>query len=110
MKNRQHRWVLVNDTEKKFLGTHPQDRIGKTDYDFFPKHQADIFWAKDEEVFETFQDNTNEEEITDAAGIIHHMITKKSHFIDSTGEQFLVGVMTDITERKQYESPAASAK
>lgn len=104
VKDRQHRWVMVNKTEYTFLGTDSQERIGKTDYDFFPKHQADVFWATDEEVFRTRQDNTNEEEITDVSGKTYCIKTKKSLFVDSSGEEFIVGVIDNITERKQYES------
>jgi PAS domain-containing protein len=59
--DRQHRYLFVNAAKYRFTNLEPEDIIGKTCYDFFPKEQADIFWEKDEEVFATGRENVNEE-------------------------------------------------
>lgn len=103
VKDRQHRLILVNDAECKLAGRTRKELLGKTDYDFFPKEQVDVFWMKDKEVFESGEENINEELITDSNGIIRTIATKKTLFIDQEGNKFIVGIIRDITDRKQIE-------
>jgi len=84
---------------------HPREElIGKSDYDFFSKKEADVFWSKDEVVFETEEENTNEEELTDAEGVTHVIMTKKSTYKDPQGQKVLIGVIHDITEQRKKEA------
>ena len=101
VKDEQHRWVLLNDSSCLVMGGDRKDLIGKTDYDIFPKEQADVFWEKDNLVFETGKININEEEIT-WNGKLHTISTKKSLYIDAIKEsKYLVGNIRDITEQKR---------
>jgi PAS domain S-box-containing protein len=109
VKDRQHRLVLVNEAECRLAGRTREELLGKTDYDVFPKKQVDVFWQNDELVFETGQVNVNEETITNAAGELRTIVTKKSRFISPSGQAFIVGVIRDITERKQMEHSLAEA-
>jgi two-component system, NtrC family, sensor kinase len=103
VKDRQHRLILVNNAECRLAG-HPQDELlGKTDYDYFPKEQVDVFWEKDECVFETGEENINEEQINDTAGECRTIVTKKTLLTDAQGNKFIVGIINDITKRKQAE-------
>jgi PAS domain S-box-containing protein len=110
VKDRQHRWILLNDACCNFLGRQREELIGKSDYDFFSKAEADVFWEKDELVFTTGQTNENEESITDARGVTYLISTKKSLFTDSTGKEFLVGAIRDITKYRQVENELRSSK
>ncbi len=103
VKDRQHRYVLINAAESNFTGRKHEEMIGKTSNDFFPKEQADILWEKDEEVFATGRENINEEFVTDGRGIVRTMLTKKTLYVDKAGNQFLVGIARDITESKKIE-------
>jgi len=103
VKDRQHRWVLLNDAYCDFMGHQRDKLIGKSDYDFFPTNQAEVFWSKDEVVFTTGQENINEEEFTDGKGKLHTVMTKKALYTDEKGERFIVGVIRDITERTHAE-------
>lgn len=103
VKDRQHRLILVNDAECMLAGRKREEILGKTDYDFFPKEQVDVFWEKDEAVFETGEDNENEEQITDAKAQTRTIITKKSLYTDKDQQKFIVGVVRDITDRKRAE-------
>ncbi|MDD5228640.1 MAG: PAS domain S-box protein [Methylococcales bacterium] len=103
VKDRKHRWVLLNQAFCDYIGHPLEELLGKSDYDFFPADQADIFWAKDEVVFFSGEENTNEETFTNSAGFVRTILTKKTCYTDSNGQQFLVGIITDITERKQME-------
>lgn len=103
VKDRQHRWILVNAAFCKIIGHSQEVLLGKSDYDFFRPEEADEFWAKDEEVFNSGEENVNEEKFTDRHGVIHIIITKKTRYIDDNGEAVLVGIMLDITELKAYQ-------
>ena len=103
VKDRDHHWVLLNDACCQFIG-HPREKLlGKSDYDFFPKKEADVFRKKDEEVFKTGRENLNEENFTDAKGVVHTILTKKRLYKDSSGSPFIVGIIRDITDRKKAE-------
>ena len=103
VKDSEHSFVLVNNAESALVGRPPEELLGKTDYDFFPKEQVDIFWKQDDLVLETGEENTNEEMITDAKGYTRTIVTKKTLYRDKSGERFIVGVIRDITDRKQVE-------
>jgi len=109
VQDRQHRYVLINAAECSFMGLQPDETIGKTCYDLFPKEQADIFWEKDEEVFATGRENSNEESVTDGQGRVRTIITKKKLFIDKAGNKFLAGIASDITDQKNLENILKSA-
>lgn len=101
VKNRAHQWLLLNDANVRLIGAPREELIGKTDYDFFPKEQADMFWAGDERAFEDGA-TTDEEDIT-VGGETRTIITQKTVSRTAQGGQYLVGVITDITARKRVE-------
>ena len=103
VKDEQHRWVLLNEAYCRFMGYERSQLLGKSDYDFFPKAEAEVFWSKDDLVFASGQLNENEEEFTDAGGHPHVILTRKTLQVDSDGRRYLVGVITDITDRKEME-------
>ncbi len=103
VKDREHRWVLVNDAYCDFLGRRREDLLGKSDFDYSPAREAEVFWEKDEAVFTSGMENINEEPITDAQGRVHTAVTKKTLYRNKRGEEFIVGIIRDITERKLAE-------
>ena len=103
VKNRRHQWVLVNDALCSFLERSRAELLGKSDYDYFPRVEADIFWSKDELVFATGEVNINEESITDGKGRGHTIVTKKTLYTDKTGERFIVAIIRDVSDQKRAE-------
>ncbi|MBG1270683.1 CHASE2 domain-containing protein [Nostoc sp. WHI] len=103
VKNEQHQWIVLNEAYCRFIGYSNNLLIEKSDYDFFPKHEADVFRQQDELVFRTQQPQEHEEEFTSADGQTHQIATKRSLHKDSAGNFFLVGVIRDITQRKLTE-------
>jgi PAS domain S-box-containing protein len=93
VKDREHRLVLVNQAECQLSGHPSEALIGKTDYDFFPKAEVDVFWEKDDLVLATGQEDVNEEVITDAQGTVRTIVTKKTLYRDRQGHPFIVGVI-----------------
>jgi PAS domain S-box-containing protein len=105
IKDRNHRWVFLNPALAELVG-YPRERmLGKSDYDFFSRNQADFFWKKDDQMFHTGKViDIPEELITDSQGKIHHIHTKKAPLRDASGAiTHLVGIIEDITELKRTE-------
>ncbi|HDY67228.1 MAG TPA: PAS domain S-box protein, partial [Candidatus Scalindua sp.] len=103
VKDENHRWVFLNDALYKFWERDKEELIGKSDYDIFSKEEADIYWEKDNKVFETGKADLNEEAMT-ICGEKHIISTKKSLYKDThSGQRYIVGTIRDITERKRVE-------
>ena len=103
VKDREHRWVLVNNACCNLFGKTREELLGISEYDLYPAVVADQIHASDEKVFETGKVTENEEEIIDASGRVHTNISKKTIYVNLSGARFLVGVIRDITERKDME-------
>ena len=105
VKDRQHRGVMVNDAFCHLMRLQREELLGKSDHDHdcFTPAQADEFQSTDELVFTMGKENINEEIITAADGTAYTVITRKALYTDEKGEKFIVGVIRDITERKQAE-------
>jgi len=109
IKDRRHNFVKLNDSFCQFTGYAREELLGKSDYDFFRKEEADVFRENDEEVFRSGHENENEESITDSQENTHMVSTKNALYIDSAGEEFIVGIIRDITGRKKTEQALQQA-
>ncbi|HVN97560.1 MAG TPA: PAS domain S-box protein [Syntrophorhabdaceae bacterium] len=101
--DREYRFVFVNNALCEQSGIPSERWLGKTQYDLFPREQADVLRARAAYVFETGKKNISEEQATDGYGSIRTIETTKTLYIDATGERYVVGAMRDITERKRTE-------
>jgi len=111
VKDINHRWVLVNEKFCEIAGLARNDLIGKSDYDFFPRNEADIFWKMDNEVFQRGEENFNEETLTNAAtGETVILSTKKTLYTNNKGEKFVVAVGRDITEFRKLQKALQQAQ
>ena len=108
--------IYIKDTECRFLDGNPQqititkaktheNLLGKTDFDFYPKDIAEIYFKDDKNVIETGKPVINKEEIGfDADGNIRIKSTTKVPFRDKDGKIIgLVGIGRDITNLKEAE-------
>lgn len=103
VKDRQHRWILVNEAFCRLLGGTREDLIGKSDFDFFPEDEARVCQEGDERVFANGKELSREEEITIKGGEKRRVLIRKTTFNDAHGKPNLAGVITDVTERKRME-------
>jgi PAS domain S-box-containing protein len=93
------RFSLLNKAGKNLLGLTERQILGKNDYDFFPKEQADSFTQKDREVFARRTILKIEKEAIDTVNGQKFLETYKVPTFDTNGEpQFLIGISRDITE------------
>lgn len=102
VKNRQHQWIMTNTAFLQLMNKSEEEIILKSDYDYFPKEQADIFWEGDEHVFNAgcFR---NIEEITTGHGERRFIETTKTTYTGTDGEVYLVAILHDITEKRHTE-------
>ena len=105
VKDREHRWVWVNDAFCELAGASAAALRGKTDHDFVPHEQAEHFHRKDREVFSGGRTVTvDEEPFTDLATRRHWLATTKVPLRSESGEiTHLVGIIHDITRLKDVE-------
>ena len=98
------RFELFNRAGEVLLGHSREEMIGKNDYDFFPREQAELFSKKDREALrQNSVLDIPEEEINTANGI-RYLHTRKLPLRDNRGEpKYLLGISEDITERKLTE-------
>lgn len=103
VKDQDHKWVMLNNAAVEMMGSSREGLIGKSDYDLYPKDQADIFWKYDEKVFAEGS-SINEEQITWSDGTLHEIVTHKQLYIEKTsGKKFIVGTIHDISRYKKIE-------
>jgi PAS domain S-box-containing protein len=100
------RFVLWNPAAEEVLGLTAEQALGKNDYDFFPKEQADFFTSIDREVLQSKKIlDIPEETIRSGTGESRILHTKKTAILDAEGNpQYLLAITEDITERKQAEA------
>lgn len=97
-----HRFRLWNRAAEELFGLKTVDVLGRNDYDFFPKEQADFFWAKDAETIASgHMVDIPEEAINHPDGSIHYLHTRKVAVPGLDGQPgWLLGISEDITERR----------
>jgi diguanylate cyclase (GGDEF)-like protein/PAS domain S-box-containing protein len=108
--------VFWKDTELHYLGcnkalsedaglTHPDDIVGKSDYDFVWKEQADIYRKHDRETLQSSVAKINTEEPQQRKdGSLYWLRTSKIPLKNPEGETVgVLGTYEDITERKLLE-------
>jgi PAS domain S-box-containing protein len=105
-KDPQGRLFLNNAAHMRFLGAaKPDEALGRTVYDYFPKEIADRFFADEQRVILSGEPLVNREEASiDRTGRRIWVLTTKVPLRDETGKSLgMVGITRDITARKESE-------
>ncbi len=107
VKDTEGKFVLVNQALADIFNTTPANLVGKTDADFSHNpEEAAKFTEDDIKILQNFEDIIiPEEKHTDVNGNVHWYHTaKRSMTLGKKGKKYLVGVATDLTDRKILES------
>jgi PAS domain S-box-containing protein len=99
VKDREHRWVMVNDAACRLIGRSREWIIGRSDADQYDAPFIERAWAEDDHVFAT-----GEPIMTETLLDVRHarevwLLRSKSLIRMPDGAQHIVAVCTDITER-----------
>jgi PAS domain S-box-containing protein len=105
-------FVRFNKAGEDLLGYPKAELIGKNDYDFFPRDEADFFTAKDREVLASARLlDIPEEPIRTKSGEVRYLHTKKIPIVGKEGTpQYLLGISEDITDLKRVQEALLLAK
>ncbi len=104
-KDKKGRLLLVNQAHAKGLGLKPQQVVGKTDFDFFPKERAEVMAKDDRYVIKNGRSIIDKvERATRPDGLDNYVSTTKIPRFDTKGRVIgLIGITRDITRRMQFE-------
>jgi two-component system, NtrC family, sensor kinase len=104
-KDRHGVFLGCNTALEAFLGRKREAIIGRTVYDLAPKAMADIYHQADQRLLEDKGRQVYEAVVPAADGVLHDVMFSKAVYRDDKGDLAgMIGVMLDITERKQMES------
>jgi len=104
-KDKEKRFIRVNKIKAEHSEISPEEMIGKTDFDFFPKEIAMQSFADDDHIIESGRS------IVDKIEKIIHLdkreywasVTKVPWYDEEGRITGVIGITRDITERKQAE-------
>ncbi|NQS90677.1 response regulator [Patescibacteria group bacterium] len=104
-KDDKNRFVRVNKAKAEHPGATPENMIGKTDFDYFPKEQAKEAFTDDNQVMESNRPLVDKvEKTTHADGTEHWASITKIPRHNERGQVIgTMGISRDITERKKAE-------
>ncbi|TAL66881.1 MAG: PAS domain-containing sensor histidine kinase [Bacteroidetes bacterium] len=101
---KEGKFVLWNRKCEQIFGLESEITLGKTDFDFFPKKQAEFFRKKDNEVLKSGKVIDIPEELIDGKLGRKYLHTIKVPIYDENDSPiFLLGFSEDITEKKEVE-------
>jgi PAS domain S-box-containing protein len=110
MKDREGHFLVLNRTFEELFHINRETALGRTVHDLFPSEAADPWRENDRAVLEGRVPVQFEETAPGDDGE-HVFLSTKVPVLDETGEPFgLVGISTDITERKRNEEALESAR
>lgn len=111
MKDTQYRKVIVNKGDLQNCGVEkPEDVLGKTDFEIYPKEIAEKYFEDDQQVIEHGKIILNREEEL-PGNPKRWILTTKAPLKNKKGEIIgLVGIGHDITHRKQMMLELETAK
>jgi diguanylate cyclase (GGDEF)-like protein/PAS domain S-box-containing protein len=103
-KDEAGRYLGCNTAFENYIGIPRSELLGRSVYDISPKDLADRYFAADQALFTNPGTQTYEAAVTYADGARRDVVFNKATFSKADGSLGgLVGVILDISERKQME-------
>ncbi|MFA6378860.1 MAG: ATP-binding protein [Candidatus Omnitrophota bacterium] len=107
LKDRDGRFLAVNEAFARASGAGQEEMIGKTDLDIYPKELAEKYRADDAEVMRLGQRKSVEENFKDAKGNMLWIETVKTPVRNASGEIMgTTGIARDISQHRKEELEA----
>ncbi|MDI6644207.1 MAG: PAS domain S-box protein [Methanobacteriaceae archaeon] len=108
-KDLDYTYLGCNQAFEEFIGISKDEIIGKNVFELLPPEQARKYHEKDRELLENPGKQEYEALVKYADGREHVVIINKATYNDLEGNLAgIIGVMTDITERKNFEDKLKS--
>jgi PAS domain S-box-containing protein len=111
-KDAQSRFTACNKLVAQRMGVTPEQALGKTDFDFFPREMAEKFYNDEQALLASGKPLIDCEEMAfdKISGTNRVILTSKVPLFDANGHVTgVVGTGFDITERKAAEERMASS-
>jgi len=110
-KNAEGRYLECNDAFAEYIGLPKEKIINSTVFDVAPGELAQVYHKADLDLMEKRGKQIYETKVRYADGNYHDVIFHKATWTDTKDEvQGLVGIIVDITERKNAENELAAEK
>jgi PAS domain S-box-containing protein len=111
LKDEESRFIAVNEPFGKACGVKPEDLVGRTDLDIWPRELAERYRSDDKEVMQSGRRKQVEEPLVDKEGKTTWIETIKTPIYNEKGEVIgTAGIARDITERKKLEAQLLHAQ
>ncbi|PIQ27211.1 hypothetical protein COW64_08335, partial [bacterium (Candidatus Blackallbacteria) CG18_big_fil_WC_8_21_14_2_50_49_26] len=110
VKDKNQRFLAVNQALCDFLGFRQEELIGKSDFDFLPKEEALENWQKTQKVFSAGDVLESEDLIIAENGRPMHILTRQTVINQPDQDPILIGVLSDITDQKQTQFKLQESK
>lgn len=111
LKDKESRFIAVNEAFGRACGVKPEDLVGKTDLDIWPLELAESYRADDREVMRSGKRKIVEERLADKEGKVQWIETIKTPIYNEKNEIVgTTGIARDITERKQAQERQREVK
>ena len=113
VKDRESRFIVGNLAVAQLMGTVPDDLVGKTDFDFYPRDTAMPYFEDEQRIIQSGESLVNREEhsLDQQTGKSGWLLTTKVAYTDPMGEIVgVVGIGRDVTALKEAQIALVQAK
>ncbi len=110
VKNDQSQLLFVNEAFCKSFDLPKEMIIGRTLAEDVSPEEREHFLRIDKQVLSDGVEDISEETMTVRGGKTRIVATRKTRFVDKNGKKYLIGVVRDITRRKEIEFELREAK
>ncbi|MBI5961815.1 MAG: response regulator [Chloroflexi bacterium] len=113
IKDREGHFIVSNLAVAHLMGTMPDDLVGKTDFDFYPRDIAVPYYEDEQRIIQFGESLINREEhsLDQKTGKSGWLLTTKVPYTDPTGDIVgIIGIGRDITALKEAQMALEQAK